>query len=148
MIKSSTKTQITGNEELHTRILALVDEFGEASDIQIWQRSGPLYLPWQQLLKELKVLHVEGRLQYIMLAPGNWIVRSLGFIESQKSHSPKKKRLSDASPSHSANLTHQAKVSAKKQPNKARPLKTKGNKIALTDSTKSMSKSRSTRTTK
>jgi hypothetical protein len=78
--------------ELRDRILALIAEMGEASDIALWQRSAPQYFPWQPYVQELKALHAEGLLQFEMLAPGHWIVRSLAFVSHSTPQQKKRAR--------------------------------------------------------
>lgn len=76
--------------ELHARILALVEQLGEATDVAVWQASKPHYFPWQPFFQALKTLHAQGHLQFEMLAPGHWIVRSLAFLAQQQKPQPKK----------------------------------------------------------
>lgn len=76
--------------ELHARILALVEQLGEATDVAVWQASKPNYFPWQPFFQALKTLNAQGQLQFVMLAPGHWIVRSLAFVAQQQKPQPKK----------------------------------------------------------
>lgn len=87
--------------ELHARILALVEQLGEATDVAVWQASKPHYFPWQPFVKALKTLHATGQLQFVMVAPGHWIVRSLTFVAQMKSKvtsAPKPRRSAKPSP--------------------------------------------------
>lgn len=77
-------------EALHARILVLVEQLGEATDVGVWQASKPDYFPWQPFFQALKTLDAQGQLQFEMLAPGHWIVRSLAFVAQQQKPQPKK----------------------------------------------------------
>lgn len=76
--------------EFHARILALVEQLGEATDVGVWQASKPDYFPWQPFFQALKTLHAQGQLQFVMLAPGHWVARSLTFVAQQPPPQPRK----------------------------------------------------------
>lgn len=73
---------------LHARILALVEQLGEATDVAVWQASQPDYLPWQPFVQALKRLHAAGQLQFVCLAPGHWVVRSLTWVTATAQRKP------------------------------------------------------------
>lgn len=77
---SATATVTYEMTALQQRILTLLDQLGEASDIALWQASQPEYFPWTSFVQALKVLNIVGKLQLEILAPGQWIVRSLTFV--------------------------------------------------------------------
>lgn len=102
--------------ELHARILALVEELGEATDVAVWQASKPNYFPWQPFFQALKTLHATGQLQFVMLAPGHWIVRSLAFVAQRKPPAtsvPKPRRSAKPSPTKAPAAPPQAVPPAK-----------------------------------
>jgi hypothetical protein len=80
---SATSATATAKHEttvLQQRILTLLEQLGEASDVELWQASQPEYFPWASFTQALKILHAAGKLQLKILAPGQWIVRSLTFV--------------------------------------------------------------------
>lgn len=88
---------------LHQRILALVEQLGEASDIAVWRASQPQYFPWAPFWQALHTLHAAGKLVLMMRAPGDWRVRSLTFVAAaattaQKTPKPRAARQAQAAP--------------------------------------------------
>lgn len=80
---SATPATATAKHEttvLQQRILTLLEQLGEASDVELWQASQPEYFPWASFVQALKVLNAVGKLQLEILAPGEWIVRSLTYV--------------------------------------------------------------------
>ena len=73
---------------LHQRILALVEQLGEASDIAVWRASQPQYFPWAPFWQALRTLHAAGKLALVMRAPGDWWVRSLAFVAAATATAP------------------------------------------------------------
>ena len=83
---------------LHQRILALVEQLGEASDIAVWRASQPQYFPWAPFWQALHTLHAAGKLALVMCAPGDWRVRSLAFVAAATAAAPQSPKPRAAKP--------------------------------------------------
>lgn len=64
-------------EKLRQRILEIVDRKLELTDVEVWQESGPNYLPWKPMIEEIKALDAEKKLRLEIIKPGHWIIHSL-----------------------------------------------------------------------
>jgi hypothetical protein len=64
-------------EELRQRILAVVNERGQATTMEIWRADAPNFLPWDSMIEEIKTLDRQKKLRREAVAPGQIVIHSL-----------------------------------------------------------------------
>jgi hypothetical protein len=90
-------TMQDAREELRSRIIRLVEIHGESYDLSLWQKSGPEFLPWEPMFRELRALNAERKLILDIRAPGCCIVRPVASTNGKPRRKaaaarPKRKR--------------------------------------------------------